>query len=95
MAGDRPHPRSFLARLDGRQAGLLDRIGTHRNYPMRTVLFHQGDPSRHVLLVREGWVKVTSTSRTGEETLLAIRGPGSTRRAGRPRCPRWSRSPGR
>ncbi|MEU7934833.1 Crp/Fnr family transcriptional regulator [Micromonospora echinofusca] len=39
-------------------------------------LFHQGDPSRYVLLLLDGWVKVTSVSRDGQEALLALRGPG-------------------
>jgi CRP/FNR family transcriptional regulator, cyclic AMP receptor protein len=76
MTTEAPHPKSFLARLDARQLRALDRIGMQRTYQSRTVLFHQGDPSRHVLLVHGGWVKVSSTSRTGEEALLAIRGPG-------------------
>ncbi|AEB43140.1 CRP/FNR family transcriptional regulator [Micromonospora maris AB-18-032] len=54
----------------------MTRAGTQRSYSAGTVLLHQGDPSRHVLLIEKGWVKVTSTSRRGWEALLALRGPG-------------------
>jgi CRP-like cAMP-binding protein len=45
-------------------------------YAANAVLFHEGDPSRHVALIERGWVKVTATSRRGWEALLAIRGAG-------------------
>jgi CRP/FNR family cyclic AMP-dependent transcriptional regulator len=73
---DEPHPRSFLAQVDPAGRRTLAQLGTSRDYRPRTALFHQGEPSRHVLVLVDGWVKVTLTSRTGEEALLAIRGPG-------------------
>lgn len=74
--GEEPHPRSFLAQVDAAGQRALALLGALREYRPRTTLFHQGEPSRHVVLLVDGWVKVTSTSRTGEEALLAIRGPG-------------------
>jgi CRP-like cAMP-binding protein len=70
------HPKSFVAGLGAADRELLVRAGAPRNYQPRATLFHQGEPSRHVVLLRAGWVKATSMSRTGEEAILAIRGPG-------------------
>ncbi|MFG2047369.1 Crp/Fnr family transcriptional regulator [Micromonospora sp. NPDC048935] len=70
------HPNSFLTALEPEVRQALESLGARRSYQPRSTLFHQGDPSRHVVLILDGWVKVTSTSRTGEEALLALRGPG-------------------
>ncbi|MBQ1066732.1 Crp/Fnr family transcriptional regulator [Micromonospora chalcea] len=69
-------PGSFGASLSPSARAALTAAGTRHRYRAGTPLFHQGDPSRHVVLVEQGWVKVTSTSRRGWEALLAIRGPG-------------------
>jgi CRP/FNR family transcriptional regulator, cyclic AMP receptor protein len=68
--------RTFADRLDAAALQALESIGTRQAYRARTVLVHQGDPSRHVVLILEGWVKVAATARSGQEALLAIRGPG-------------------
>jgi CRP/FNR family cyclic AMP-dependent transcriptional regulator len=70
------HPDSFLARLDPKVRETLEKLGTKCDYRPRSTLFHQGEPSRHVLLITKGWVKITSNSFGGGEALLAIRGPG-------------------
>ncbi len=62
--------------LDRAEAAALVDLGVEREYAARASLFHQGEPTRHVLLLLDGWVKVCSRSRGGEEALLAIRGPG-------------------
>lgn len=36
----------------------------------------QGEPSTFVLLVLDGWFKITESSRNGYEALLRLRGPG-------------------
>lgn len=69
-------PGSFATQLDPaiwRAFAQRCRVAT---YPPRTTLFHQGDPSSHVMVLLAGWVKVTSVSRAGSEALLALRGPG-------------------
>lgn len=71
-----PAPGSFAAQLDPPAWEALGRYGRRRTYPARAALFHQGDPSRHVLILLTGWVKVTAVSRGGNEALLALRGPG-------------------
>lgn len=42
-------------------------------YPPNRELLHQGDDSRHILLITGGVVKVAATSESGYEMLLAIR----------------------
>src|SRR5438046_10650422 len=76
MEQDTPTPGSFAAQLDPATWEALARYGRLRSYPAWATLFHQGDPSRHVVIVLSGWVKVTSVSRGGNEALLALRGPG-------------------
>ncbi|MFF5519288.1 Crp/Fnr family transcriptional regulator [Streptomyces coeruleorubidus] len=46
------------------------------NYHRDDVLFQEGEPSTYLLLLKQGLVKVTAVSETGQVTLLAIRGPG-------------------
>jgi CRP/FNR family transcriptional regulator, cyclic AMP receptor protein len=71
-----PLPNSFLSTLGRAETAALVRLGTERRYPARMTLVRQGEPSGHVLLLLEGWVKAAAHSYTGEEALLAIRGPG-------------------
>ncbi len=40
------------------------------------MICHQGDPSRNVLVVSHGRVRVSRFAITGEESVLAVRGPG-------------------
>ncbi|RKR87243.1 CRP-like cAMP-binding protein [Micromonospora pisi] len=71
-----PLPNTFLAQLPAPARAALLSIGTPQRYPAGAPLFHQGDPSQHVVIIESGWVKVTSISRLGWEALLAIRGAG-------------------
>ncbi|WP_329109472.1 Crp/Fnr family transcriptional regulator [Micromonospora sp. NBC_01699] len=71
-----PLPGTFLAHLPPADRDRLATIATTRRHAARTDLFHQGDPSRYVMILLSGWIKVTSVSREGQEALLALRGPG-------------------
>jgi CRP/FNR family transcriptional regulator, cyclic AMP receptor protein len=71
-----PSAGSFLAQLAPETVTALESYGRARTYRLDNALLHQGEPPGHVLVVRSGWVKVTSVSRNGAEALLAIRGPG-------------------
>jgi CRP-like cAMP-binding protein len=71
-----PIAGSFLAALDAAERQVLLQGSTRRWFAAQTALFHQGDPSTHILILLVGWIKAFSTSRTGYEALLAIRGPG-------------------
>jgi CRP-like cAMP-binding protein len=66
----------YLLRLDEKSREAALALGTELTYPLKSVVMRQGEPSTHVLLVREGWLKVTANSRNGHEALLALRGPG-------------------
>ncbi|MBF6351909.1 Crp/Fnr family transcriptional regulator [Nocardia flavorosea] len=40
------------------------------------MLLHEGDLSDNVLVVEQGWVKVSSSAPSGKQVVLGIRGPG-------------------
>src|SRR5215213_7641604 len=67
---------TFLDRL--RPAALVEaqRLGTHRRHRRGTFLMLEGDRNDHVLLVRQGRLKIVRTAEDGKELLLAVRGPG-------------------
>ncbi|MGW5865916.1 Crp/Fnr family transcriptional regulator [Streptomyces sp. NPDC055239] len=66
----------FLARLERDDRTALLAIGRPLSYPGRGVIMRQDEPSAHVLLLLQGWTKVTATAANGYEALLALRGPG-------------------
>ncbi|MFJ4518975.1 Crp/Fnr family transcriptional regulator [Streptomyces sp. NPDC088816] len=51
-------------------------LAPRRLRPARSVLLRQGDPGTHVILLDSGSTLVTLTGRSGERTLLAVRGAG-------------------
>ncbi|MGW7428750.1 Crp/Fnr family transcriptional regulator [Streptomyces sp. NPDC054861] len=64
---------SFLGALpEAVRADLLN-IGTRCRYVPEEILMHEGERSRHVVLLRSGFVKVTARLANGHEALLAIR----------------------
>lgn len=71
-----PVTGSFAKHLSPEAYKVLVDAGVRQTYPAGTPLFHQGDPTRHVILIEDGWVKVTATSRRGWTAVLALRGPG-------------------
>jgi CRP-like cAMP-binding protein len=80
----------FLARLESEDRSALLAIGTTLSFAPRTVILHQSEPSSHVLVLVDGWTKVTASAANGYEALLALRGPGdiigeSAALTGRPR----------
>ncbi|WAL97303.1 Crp/Fnr family transcriptional regulator [Streptomyces sp. Je 1-369] len=66
----------FLARLERDDRTALLAIGRPLHYPAREAMMRQDEPSTHVLLLLQGWTKVTATAANGYEALLALRGPG-------------------
>jgi CRP-like cAMP-binding protein len=66
----------LLASLDQEATAALRAIGTVRRFRVGQVLFHEGDPSNHVVLITAGEVKVSSAHEAGGETVLAIRRAG-------------------
>ncbi|WP_083267706.1 Crp/Fnr family transcriptional regulator [Lentzea guizhouensis] len=68
--------RSFSGMLTVADRTALRSAATRVEYAPGSVICHQGDPSRNVLVVSHGRVKVSRFTATGEENVLAVRGPG-------------------
>ncbi len=66
-------PSTFLGRLQRATREQLLEQGTLLTYPPHRALLHQGDDSRHVLLITSGVVKVVASAESGYDMLLAIR----------------------
>ncbi|MCX4235789.1 Crp/Fnr family transcriptional regulator [Streptomyces ortus] len=64
---------TFLSRLREASRSELLQLGIERNYSPHQSLLQQGDLSRHVLLLTRGVVKVTASSESGDNVLLAVR----------------------
>jgi CRP/FNR family cyclic AMP-dependent transcriptional regulator len=69
-------PESFLASLSSIEQEVVLRLGHSRQYNAGEVLFNQGEESRFVVVVIDGYVKITAVSEGGAESLLAIRTAG-------------------
>jgi CRP/FNR family transcriptional regulator, cyclic AMP receptor protein len=69
-------PHGFLAQLSPPDRAALEALGTIRRYRPGRFVMLEGDRISHLLILREGRVKVTSTTPDGRELLLAVRGPG-------------------
>ncbi|MFC4950878.1 Crp/Fnr family transcriptional regulator [Pseudonocardia sp. GCM10023141] len=70
-------PSEFLARLPPADCAELTQRGRPRRWPAGASLFLEGERSTTVVVVLTGRVKVFTLSEEGEETVLAVRGPGS------------------
>ncbi|QLJ05450.1 Crp/Fnr family transcriptional regulator [Streptomyces sp. NEAU-sy36] len=66
----------FLARLEAEDRAALLALGRELTFTARSVLIHHHEPSSHVLVLVQGWTKVTAAAANGYEALLALRGPG-------------------
>ncbi|MFD4642716.1 Crp/Fnr family transcriptional regulator [Lentzea sp. NPDC058436] len=71
-----PTPGTFRGRIGQDDWNWLTSLGSSRSYGANEALFRHGDPAGHVLLVVDGWVKVTMTAPSGYEAVLAMRGSG-------------------
>jgi len=57
----------------------LDSTGVARRaveYPRKSVIFSQGDASRHVMYIQKGGVKLSVLNEFGKEAVVAMLGPG-------------------
>lgn len=68
--------RSFWGLLDAADRTALRGAATCVEFAPGSVICHQGDQSRNVLVVSRGRVRVSWVAVTGEEAVLAVRGPG-------------------
>lgn len=68
-------PTTFWDGLEQQARQSLLRGGRLRRYRSGEHLCYQGEPADHVLVLREGWVKVWMTDPDGHECVIAVRGP--------------------
>lgn len=68
----------FWQALNESERAALRAAGRTREYATGTLLCSQGADPDHVLIILEGWVKVTAGRADGHEVMLAIRGPADT-----------------
>lgn len=68
--------RGFWFALDSEQRAALGEAARPRSYAPRAPLVCQGDESDHVIIIEDGWAKVTATTEDGHDVVLAVRGPG-------------------
>lgn len=69
-------PGSLLAYLTLDDIDHINNIGIRRSYDAGEVILRQGDPTDHVLVLLSGWARVSATTGSGHELLVAFRGPG-------------------
>ncbi|MFJ1758718.1 Crp/Fnr family transcriptional regulator [Amycolatopsis sp. NPDC088138] len=62
--------------LDERLRGALEGLGSLVHFDAGQTIFWEGQPSRSVLIIREGHLKVTRHAADGTEVILGIFGPG-------------------
>lgn len=69
-------PVTFTEAIGPRARAALRDAAVRRSWPAGSVLFHEGEPATHVVIVDRGTVKIVTTSPSGVEAVLALRGPG-------------------
>lgn len=69
-------PESLLAALSASDRGSILALGHARQYHGGEVFFNQGDPSSYIIIIIDGYVKITAVSESGTESLVAIRTAG-------------------
>ena len=68
---------SILGQLPERDLLALVRQSSTRSLPKNRVLFRYGDEGRSVVLILQGYVKLSAMAPNGREVVLEIAGPGS------------------
>jgi len=68
--------QGFWTLLSQDEKNALSGLGAARDYPAGTTMCLEGDPATHVFILLAGWVKILSTTRDGQEMVVALRGAG-------------------
>ncbi|MCW2899843.1 MAG: transcriptional regulator, Crp/Fnr family [Streptosporangiaceae bacterium] len=71
-----PPRNGFWNALDEAERDALRAAARPRTYAVKMPLCHQGDESDHIIVIENGWAKVTSATEDGHDVVLAVRGPG-------------------
>ena len=66
----------FWSALSPPEATVLERLGTRRRFPRGHALLHEGQIADRIFILRQGRVKITSTTAAGREVVHALRAPG-------------------
>jgi CRP/FNR family cyclic AMP-dependent transcriptional regulator len=69
-------PESLLAALSSSEREVILALGNVRQYHGGEKFFNQGDLSNFIVIIIDGFVKVTAVSESGTESLVAIRTAG-------------------
>lgn len=69
---------SFWGALTPSERAALEEAGRSGEYAAGSLLSRQGEDPDHVLIILDGWVKMTAGRAGGHEVTLAIRGPHDT-----------------
>lgn len=69
--------REFWDLLRPDEQAALEAVGRRQRHRRGAVIFREGTPSASVIIVRTGRVKVSSDTASGNEVVLAVRGPGA------------------
>ncbi|HYY19285.1 MAG TPA: Crp/Fnr family transcriptional regulator [Streptosporangiaceae bacterium] len=70
--------QGFWPLLSDDERTVLADLGRTTIYPPGAVMFVEGDPSTHVFVLVDGWVKIVGVTSDGHELTLALRGRGDT-----------------
>lgn len=70
-----PRPWSFWSSLTRPERDAFSALAQQSTFPPGKVLYHEGEPGDHLLVLQSGWVQI-SVDRGGGERVLALRGPG-------------------
>jgi CRP/FNR family transcriptional regulator, cyclic AMP receptor protein len=69
-------PDSWLASLSAEEQEIVLALGRSQQYNGGAVIFNQGERSNFIVIIIDGYVKITAVSDGGAESLLAIRTSG-------------------
>jgi CRP-like cAMP-binding protein len=72
----RPNVAGFVHMLSEPDRSALERVGVIRRYKPGRLVLLEGDRINHFLILREGRVKVCSTTHDSRELVFAVCGPG-------------------
>ncbi|HEX4254607.1 MAG TPA: cyclic nucleotide-binding domain-containing protein [Streptosporangiaceae bacterium] len=70
-----PPETSFWGALDPAGQQMFARLAGERTYPPRAVLMREGETADHIVVIRDGWTRV-SVHDEAAERVVAHRGPG-------------------
>lgn len=67
---------TFLEAIGDQEAGALRSAGVTKTFTAGSCILEEDTPSRYVIVVFEGQVRITKRDRNGSESVIATRGAG-------------------